>query len=146
MAFHLKENFITFRDIVENRKVTLHESKRIVTEVVSSIQYRDLLSLILTEAFRFLIHRALFDALDIPLVGGSVESRYLSMDKLITRGVLVSCGNVSCPDGFIYHKGRSDTLVRENNIFRPLFELLTKLTNKLHQIETNKPLSKRSDL
>ena len=145
MAFHLKENFITFRNIVENRN-TLHESKRIVTEVVSSIQYRDLLSLILTEAFRFLIHRALFDALDIPLVGGSVESRYLSMDKLITRGVLVSCGDVSCPDGFIYHKGRSDTLVRENNIFRPLFELLTKLTNKLHQIETNKPLSKRSDL
>nr|XP_058940958.1 D-alanine--D-alanine ligase-like [Pocillopora verrucosa] len=50
-------------------------------------------------------YRALFDALDIPLVGGSVESRYLSMDKLITRGVLVSYGDVSCPDGFIYQKG-----------------------------------------
>ena len=92
-----------------------------ITLLVSAIQYRDLLSLILTEAFRFPIHRALFDALDIPLVGGSVESRYLSMDKLITRSVLVSYGDVSCPDGFIYHKGTSDTLVRENEICRPPF-------------------------
>ena len=92
-----------------------------ITLLVSAIQYRDLLSLILTEAFRFPIHRTLFDALDIPLVGGSVESRYLSMDKLITRGVLVSYGDVSCPDGFIYHKGTSDTLVRENEICRPPF-------------------------
>ncbi|XP_022803927.1 uncharacterized protein LOC111341238 [Stylophora pistillata] len=50
-------------------------------------------------------YRALFDALNIPLMAGSVESRYLAMDKLITRSVLVSYGNVSCPDGFIYNKG-----------------------------------------
>lgn len=50
-------------------------------------------------------YRALFEALDIPLVGGSAESRYLSMDKLKTRSVLIANGNVSCAEGLVYNKG-----------------------------------------
>ena len=50
-------------------------------------------------------YRALFEALDIPLIGGSAESRYLSMDKLKTRGVLLAYNNVSCAEGLVLNKG-----------------------------------------
>ena len=49
--------------------------------------------------------RALFEALDVPLVSGSAESRYLSMDKLKTRGVLQAYHDVSCAEGLVLNKG-----------------------------------------
>ena len=55
--------------------------------------------------FFFPHQRALFEALDVPLVGGSAESRYLSMDKLETRGVLQAYHDVSCAEGLVLNKG-----------------------------------------
>ena len=49
--------------------------------------------------------RALIDALEIPVIGGLAESRYLSMDKLKTRGVLLAYNNVSIVEGKVYNKG-----------------------------------------
>ena len=49
--------------------------------------------------------KALIDALDIPVIGGLAESRYLSMDKLKTRGVLLAYKNVSIVEGKVYNKG-----------------------------------------
>ena len=49
--------------------------------------------------------RALFEALNIPMVGGSAESRYLSMDKLKTRSVLQAYNDVSCAEGVVLKKG-----------------------------------------
>ena len=43
--------------------------------------------------------------MDIPLIGGSAESRYLSMDKLKTRGVLLAYDNVACAEGLVLNKG-----------------------------------------
>ena len=45
------------------------------------------------------------DALGIPVIGGLAESRYLSMDKLKTRGVLLANKNVSIVEGTVYNKG-----------------------------------------
>ena len=53
----------------------------------------------------FSLQRALFDALDIPLIGGTTESRYLCMDKLKTRNTLIANQSVPCPEGFFHHKG-----------------------------------------
>ena len=39
------------------------------------------------------------------MIGGSVESLYLSMDKLKTRGVLLAYKNVSIAEGIVYNKG-----------------------------------------
>ena len=55
--------------------------------------------------------RALFEALNIPMVGGSAESRYLSMDKLKTRSVLQAYNDVSCAEGLVLNKG---TLITVN--------------------------------
>ena len=63
------------------------------------------LSLIPMISFFFSHQRALFEALDVPLVGGSAESRYLSMDKLKTRGVLQAYHDVSCAEGLVLNKG-----------------------------------------
>lgn len=52
-------------------------------------------------------YRALIDALDIPVIGGSAESRYLSMDKIKTRSVLLSNKNVSLAEAIVYNKGDS---------------------------------------
>ena len=53
----------------------------------------------------FSLQRALFDALDIPLIGGTTESRYLCMDKLKTRNTLIADQSVPCAEGFVHHKG-----------------------------------------
>lgn len=50
-------------------------------------------------------YRSLFDALDIALIGGSTESRYLAMDKLKTRTNLLGNKKVPCAEGFVYKKG-----------------------------------------
>ena len=42
------------------------------------------------------------------MIGGLAESRYLSMDKLKTRGVLLAYKNVSIAAGIVYHKGNWD--------------------------------------
>ena len=39
------------------------------------------------------------------MIGGLAESRYLSMDKLKTRGVLLAYKNVSIVEGTVYNKG-----------------------------------------
>ena len=39
------------------------------------------------------------------MIGGLTESRYLSMDKLKTRGVLLAYKNVSIVEGIVYNKG-----------------------------------------
>ena len=39
------------------------------------------------------------------MIGGLAESRYLSMDKLKTRGVLLAYKNVSIAEGMVYRKG-----------------------------------------
>ena len=39
------------------------------------------------------------------MIGGLAESRYLSMDKLKTRGVLLAFKNVSIVEGTVYNKG-----------------------------------------
>ena len=39
------------------------------------------------------------------MVGGSAESRYLSMDKLKTRSVLQAYNDVSCAEGVVLKKG-----------------------------------------
>lgn len=58
-----------------------------------------------------LFWRALIDALDVPVVGGLAESRYLSMDKLKTRGVLLANRNVSIAEGIVYNKGNWEVYV-----------------------------------
>lgn len=55
-------------------------------------------------------YRALFDALEIPLIGGTTESRHLCMDKLKTRNTLLADQSVPCAEGFVHHKGDSVTL------------------------------------
>ena len=39
------------------------------------------------------------------MIGGLAESRYLSMDKLKTRGVLLAYKNVSIVEGIVHNKG-----------------------------------------
>ena len=39
------------------------------------------------------------------MIGGLAESRYLSMDKLKTRGVLLAYKNVSIVKGMVHNKG-----------------------------------------
>jgi len=39
------------------------------------------------------------------VIGGLAESRYLSMDKLKTRGVLLANKNVSIAEGIVYNEG-----------------------------------------
>ena len=53
----------------------------------------------------FSLQRALFDALEIPLIGGTTESRHLCMDKLKTRNTLLADQSVPCAEGFVHHKG-----------------------------------------
>ena len=52
-----------------------------------------------------LFWRVLIDALDIPVIGGLAELRYLTMDKLKTRGALLANKNVSIAEGIVYNKG-----------------------------------------
>ena len=53
----------------------------------------------------FSLQRALFDALEIPLIGGTTESRHLCMDKLKTRNTLLADQSVPCAEGFVHQKG-----------------------------------------
>ena len=64
----------------------------------------------------FSLQRALFDALEIPLIGGTTESRHLCMDKLKTRNTLLADQSVPCAEGFVHHKGINFPSVFVRNI------------------------------
>ncbi|CAH3108321.1 unnamed protein product [Porites lobata] len=105
-------------DIVDVERLQERKSNVVKMEITAALQH--IKSVIKPD--QALIHfpclkgittyRALFEALDIPLIGGSVESRYLSMDKLETRGVLLANNNVSCVQGLILNRG--DPIPTEN--------------------------------
>lgn len=98
-------------DIVDLEKLEERENNVKKMDITTALQYimdvlKPDLALVHLQCLKGMTsHRALFEALNIPVVGGSAESRYLTMDKLSTRGVLLSSGNVACADGLIYSKG-----------------------------------------
>ena len=56
------------------------------------------------------------------MIGGLAESRYLSMDKLKTRGVLLANKNVSIAEGIVYNEGNLSVRLL---LFLPFINMIT---------------------
>ena len=56
------------------------------------------------------------------MIGGLAESRYLSMDKLKTRGVLLANKNVWIAEGIVYNKGNLSVCLL---LFLPFINIIT---------------------
>lgn len=100
-----------FSDIVDVEKVEERENKVEKMETIAALQH---IKTVIKPDLAFIhfyclkgitTYWALFEALNIPMVGGSAESRYLSMDKLKTRSVLQAYNHVSCAEGVVLKKG-----------------------------------------
>ncbi|CAH3184391.1 unnamed protein product, partial [Porites evermanni] len=98
-------------DIVDVEKVEERENKVEKMETLAALQH---IKSVIKPDLAFVhfyclkgitTYWALFEALNIPMVGGSAESRYLSMDKLKTRSVLQAYNDVSCAEGLVLNKG-----------------------------------------
>jgi len=56
------------------------------------------------------------------VIGGLAESRYLSMNKLKTRGVLLANKNVWIAEGIVYNKGNLSVCLL---LFLPFINIIT---------------------